>query len=201
MNSNHYFSSKPTSKDERVKIEAVLRGRKHSFITSHGVFSAKRVDKGTKVLIDNMKIPEKGSFLDLGCGIGVIGIVAATESPELDVAMSDINPRAVSLTRTNIQLNKLINCTVYEGSLYEPVNELMFDCITTNPPISAGMHKVVYPMVSGAYNHLRTGGILQMVIQSNKGGKMLAGYLDTVFGAHEVLAIKSGYRVLCSGKK
>ncbi len=201
MTSNHYFSSKPTSSDERGKIETVLRGRRYDFITSHGVFSAKRVDNGTRVLVDNMKIPEHGSFLDLGCGIGVIGIVAATESPELNVFMSDVNPRAVQLTRLNVQQNRLTNCKVYEGSLYEPFNEIEFDCISSNPPVSAGMHKVVYPMVSGAYDHLLHGGRLQMVIQSNKGGKMLAGYFDTVFGGHEVLAIKSGYRVLSSVKE
>jgi 16S rRNA G1207 methylase RsmC len=56
-------------------------------------------------------------------------------------------------------------------------------------------------MVTGAYDHLRHGGRLQMVIQSNKGGKMLAGYFDTVFGTHEILAIKSGYRILTSIKQ
>ena len=198
---NHYFSSKPSSKEKRGKIETVLRGKKISLITSTGVFSAKRVDNGTRVLIENMVIPEEGDFLDLGCGIGVIGIMAAIESQELRVHLSDVNPRAVKLTRLNVQRLGLKNCNIYEGSIYEPLGERSFDTIVSNPPVSAGMHKVVYPMVSGAYDRLADGGLLQMVIQSNKGGRMLAGFFDKVFGEHEVLAIKSGYRVLTSVKR
>lgn len=200
VNTSHYFSSKPSSKDERGKIEAVLRGKKFSFITSHGVFSSKKIDIGTRVLVENMLIPDVGDFLDLGCGIGVIGIVAAFEQPELNVHLSDVNQRAVKLTRLNVQRLGLDNCTVYEGALYEPVNDIMFETIVSNPPVSAGMHKVVYPMVEGAYDHLLKSGVLQMVIQSNKGGRILANFFDSIFGGHEVIAIKSGYRVLSAVK-
>ena len=201
MTSSHYFSSKPSSKDERAIIETVLRGRRVSFYTSRGVFSAKRVDNGTRVLVENMVIPEQGEFLDLGCGVGIVGIMAALESPALIVHLSDINPRAVMLTRLNVQRHGLENCRVYEGSLYEPLGNKVFDVIASNPPVSAGMHNVVYPMVSGAFDHLNDGGVLQMVIQSNKGGKMLAGFFNEVFGGHEVLAKKSGYRVFSAVKR
>ena len=200
MPSSHYFSKKPSSKDERGKIETRLRGRPYSFITSTGVFSAKRVDTGTRVLVKNMYIPEEGDFLDLGCGIGVIGIVAASVQPKLRVHFTDVNMRAVKLTQLNIQRAELSNCSVYEGYLYDALGDQRFDAIISNPPVSAGMHKVVYPMVSGAFERLNVGGVLQMVIQSNKGGKMLAGFFDDVFGGHEVVAKKSGYRVLSSCK-
>lgn len=200
MPSSHYFSRKPSSKDERGKIQTILRGRNYSFLTSTGVFSAKRVDTGTRVLVENMHIPTSGDFLDLGCGIGIIGIVAASMQPDLRVHLTDVNERAAQLTRLNIQRARLSNCKVYEGYLYEALGDQKFDAIISNPPVSAGMHKVVHPMVSGAYERLNTGGILQMVIQSNKGGKMLAGFFDEVFNEHEVVARKSGYRVLSSCK-
>jgi 16S rRNA (guanine1207-N2)-methyltransferase len=200
MTSEHYFSSKPSSKDKRGRIETVLRGKWYSFLTSQGVFSAKRLDLGTRVLVENMGIPEVGKFLDLGCGIGVIGIVAANESPGLDVHLTDVNSRAVTLTQLNAQRLGLTNCSFYEGDLYTPLSNLLFDTIVSNPPVSAGMHKVVFPLVSGAFDHLVEGGTIQMVIQSNKGGRMLANFLDKVFGSYSVLAKKSGYRVLTSVK-
>jgi 16S rRNA (guanine1207-N2)-methyltransferase len=200
MSSSHYFSKKPSSRDERGKIETVLRGRNYSFITSTGVFSAKRVDNGTRVLVENMLVPEKGEFLDLGCGIGIIGIVAASMEPKLRVHLTDVNSRAVQLTRLNIQRLGLDNCSVYEGYLYEALGEKKFDVIVSNPPVSAGMHKVVQPMISGAFERLNPGGVIQMVIQSNKGGKMLAGFFDETFGDHEIVVKKSGYRVLSSCK-
>ena len=200
MPKSHYFSKRPSSKDERGKIVTILRGRKHSFITSRGVFSAKRVDTGTRVLVENMYIPEKGDFLDLGCGLGIIGIVAASTAPVLRVHLTDVNTRAVKLTRLNVQRAELSNCKVYEGYLYEALGDQKFDAIISNPPVSAGMHKVVHPMISGAYERLNPDGVLQMVIQSNKGGKMLAGFFDDVFGEHEIVTRKSGYRVLSSCK-
>ena len=201
MSNSHYFSSKPSSKDERALIKTVLRGKRVEFFTSQGIFSAKRVDNGTRVLVENMMIPERGDFLDIGCGIGVIGIIAALESPDLRVHLSDVNSRAVKLTRLNVQRHGLVNCSVYEGDLYTPLDNRMFDVIVSNPPVSAGMHKVVLPMVSGAFDHLVDGGVLQMVIQTNKGGNMLAGFFDDVFGSHEVIARKSGYRVFSSVRR
>jgi len=198
MSDSHYFSSKPTSEDRRGLIRTYLRGNQYEFITSRGVFSSKRVDNGTRLLAESMLLPERGSLLDMGCGIGILGIVAARERPSLEVVMTDINLRAVELARLNAERNKVSNLSVHEGHLYEPLDDSLFVTIVSNPPISAGMRKVVFPLVEGAKEKLVEGGTLQLVIQSNKGGKMLARAMDDTFGEHKVLAKKSGYRVLFS---
>jgi 16S rRNA (guanine1207-N2)-methyltransferase len=196
MSDSHYFSSKPTAEDRRGLIRTILRGKRYEFITSRGVFSAKKVDKGTRILVENMVLPEEGRILDMGSGIGVIGIVAARERPGLEVVMTDVNKRAIELTHLNVKRNNVTNVSVYEGFLFEPLGEMKFNTIVSNPPISAGMRKVVFPLVEGAKGRLVAGGTLQLVIQSNKGGKMLAGAMDKAFGEHTVLTRKSGYRIL-----
>jgi 16S rRNA (guanine1207-N2)-methyltransferase len=196
MSDSHYFSSKPTAEDRRGLIRTILRGKRYEFITSRGVFSAKKVDKGTRILVENMVLPEEGRILDMGSGIGVIGIVAARERPGLEVVMTDVNKRAIELTHLNVKRNNVTNVSVYEGFLFEPLGEMKFNTIVSNPPISAGMRKVVFPLVEGAKGRLAAGGTLQLVIQSNKGGKMLAGAMDKAFGEHTVLTRKSGYRIL-----
>ena len=148
-----------------------------------------------------MVLREGGRLLDMGCGIGILGIVAAREMPGLEVVMTDINQRAVELTRLNAKKNKVTNISVHEGFLYEPLGDAMFDTIVSNPPISAGMRKVVFPLVQGAKERLVEGGTLQLVIQSQKGGKMLARVMDETFGEHTVLARKSGYRVLFANSR
>ena len=200
MSDSHYFSAKPTSKSIRGLIKTTLRGKEYKFVTSSGVFSAKRIDTGTRVLVENMVLPDEGRLLDMGCGIGVIGIVASRENPALEVHLSDVNERAFKLTRENIQRNQVKNCLTYNGYLYEPLGDLTFNAIISNPPISAGMKKVVFPLITGAYERLETDGTLQLVIQSKKGGKMLAKALDETFGEHEIIKRKSGYRVLCAKK-
>ncbi len=81
---DHYFSKNPASEYRENRIYALLRNRKFEFITAKGVFSPKNVDLGTKVLCKNMEIPEneKGLILDMGCGYGVLGIVAG-ENPRV----------------------------------------------------------------------------------------------------------------------
>lgn len=194
--SGHYFSPDPESRLEYGFIDTVLRGRRYRFLTASGVFSARRVDNGTRILVEAMPIPGAGRLLDLGCGIGVIGLVAAVESPGLEVTLTDVNPRATMVAARNVARMGLGNVRVLTGSLYEPVEGEVFDVVVSNPPISAGMRRVVEPLVRGARDHLVLGGRLLVVVQSNKGGRTLAGFLDEWFGGHEVLERGSGYRVL-----
>jgi len=186
---------------EKGIIEAILRGRRYRFLTATGVFSHKRIDNGTRLLVESMWVPGGGCFLDMGCGIGVIGIVAAVVEPGLMVTMTDVNSRATALAGVNVRRMGLGNVEVLTGDLYEPVGDRIFSTIVSNPPISAGMRKVVEPLVSGAVDHLEEGGLLQLVVQSNTGGRTLAGFLDTYFGGHTVVSRGSGYRVLSARRQ
>jgi 16S rRNA (guanine1207-N2)-methyltransferase len=192
--SEHYFSESPTSPDERGLIRTKLRGFDFEFETSSGVFSHKRVDSGTRLLVESMTLPERGRVLDLGCGIGVVGIVAARLNPALEVWMTDVNSRAVSLAESNTKRNG-VKATVRQGNLYEPVGGAKFDLIITNPPMSAGIDAVVRPMIKGAPAHLVGGSAFQLVVQSNKGGRTLSGIIDETFGNFEVTSRGGGFRV------
>ena len=198
--SDHYFSSSPSSDFQKGLIKTFLRGKEYTFLTASGLFSYKRIDNGTRLLVESMKIPEKGSLLDLGCGIGVIGIVAACENNNLDVMMSDVNPRAVMIAGENVNRMGLRNIKVVKGYLYEPFKGMIFDTIVSNPPVSAGMSRVVKPLVRKAPEHLRKGGSIQLVIQSQKGANMLSNFLEKAFGNYEVLSRSGGFRVLFSIK-
>ena len=147
-----------------------------------------------------MILPEEGNILDLGCGYGPIGIVAARVNPKLSVYMTDINERAVKLTARNITRNKVSNIQLVQGNLYESVQGIKFNAILTNPPISAGIHKVITPIIQESITHLEPNGSLQLVVQSNKGGKTLSKLMEDTYTNVEVLARGSGYRVLYSVK-
>ncbi len=192
--SEHYFSENPTSHEERGLIKTKLRGLDFEFETSSGVFSHRRVDSGTRLLVEAMTLPPEGRVLDIGCGYGVLGIVAARFNPSLDVWLTDVNNRAISLAEVNVSRN-YVKATVKQGSLYEPVGELKFELIITNPPISAGIEAVVKPMIVCAIKHLVSGGVFQLVVQSNKGGKTLSGIIMETFGNIEVTARGGGFRV------
>lgn len=192
---DHYFSSQPKCDDQFRIVKAHLRDRNFEFLTSSSVFSKKRVDLGTSVLIDAMVLPQTGSVLDIGCGYGAVGIVAAASNPKLHVIMTDVNMRAVRLARQNVKANRVGNVQVLYGYLYEPVENLQFDCVLSNPPVSAGM-EVVKAIIGSAPKVMAVGGKFQMVIRSKIGAKTLPEIFIDAFGNCEVLSRKSGFRVL-----
>lgn len=199
-NAEHYFDANPKSKANLGVVRANLRGEPYEFLTSSSVFSKTRIDLGTRLLTESMVLPETGWVLDVGCGYGVVGITAASINPKLHVIMIDVNMRAVQLARQNCELNKVTDCEVRSGYLYEPVKELTFDCVLSNPPVSAGM-ETVKAIVAEAPKVMAKKATIQMVIRSKIGAKTLPRTFTENFGNCAVLARESGYRVLIAEKQ
>jgi len=193
----HYFTEKPKSKPRYGKIFTLLRGRKFEFLTCSGVFSYKKIDRGTELLVRHMQIGENDRVLDLGCGYGVLGIVAAKLTKN-KVILTDINKRAVMLAKRNLGLNNIKNAEVRRGNLYEPVENETFDVILCNLPITAGL-EVVYKIIEGAKERLNEGGTLQVVVR--KGHERVKEKILEVFGNVKTLSKRGGYRVYLAVKK
>lgn len=192
----HYFTEEPKSKLRLGLVKTRLRGLEFEFLTASGIFSHRRIDPGTRLLIESMILPEEGTFLDLGCGYGPIGIAAARLRPQALIYMTDVNRRAIALTEENKRRNDVTNVRTAEGWLYDPVSDLLFDIILTNPPITAGIRRVVAPMIRGAAEHLKEGGSFQLVVRTKKGGENVLQLLKESFNHWEVITRGGGYRVL-----
>jgi 16S rRNA (guanine1207-N2)-methyltransferase len=196
----HYFAATPKSEAKFGMVHTRLRGEPFKFLTASSVFSKKQVDPGTRLLIEAMQLPETGTILDVGCGYGAVGIAAATSNPQLHVVMTDVNMRAVQLARKNIKINKVCKAEVRCGCLYEPVKNLAFNCVLSNPPVSAGM-ETVKALITHAPTVMAGEATFQMVIRSKIGAKTLPSVFNETFGNCKVLARKSGYRVLMAKKQ
>ncbi len=70
--------------------------------------------------------------LDLGCGCGIQSLLAARHSQR--VIATDINPRALALTRLNAKLNDIHNIETRQGSYFVPAEGQRFDLILANLP-------------------------------------------------------------------
>ena len=194
----HYYTVEPTSKLKVKVAKLVLRnGHEYLFKTPSGVYSYGRIDKATKILLDHMVVHGE-SLLDLGCGYGVIGIVAKKEYPRMKVFMSDINKRAVEFAKINAKDNN-VDVDIRWGDLYEPWKDMRFDMIVCNPPIVAGK-RVWMKIIEDAPEYLNDGGSLQMVAYHNKGGKRIKGYMEKVFGNVEDIWKEGGIRIYRSVK-
>jgi len=191
----HYFSSSPQSYERFGLVRTSLCGKPFEFLTASSVFSKRKVDCGTRLLIESMVLPKTGCVLDIGCGYGVVGISVAKFNPKLHVVMTDVNARAVRLAKKNLSLNRIINAEVRYGFFYEPVENLKLNCVLSNPPVSAGM-ETVKAIVTGAQKVMAPEASFQMVIRSKIGAKILPALFIETFGNCGVVSRESGFRVL-----
>jgi len=147
-----------------------------------------------------MIIKDGWRILDLGCGYGVLGILAAKLAPHGLVYMVDINKQAVRLAKLNAKLNNVKNVKILWGNLYKPVKNETFNTIISNPPQAAGLDTLKV-IIRDSLKHLDKGGLLQIVAKHRKGGARLHALMKKYFGNVKVLARKAGYRVYISEKQ
>lgn len=197
--SDHYFTNRPTAEHDETTFTATLRSMEFTFITDAGVFSRDRVDFGSLLLIETMQIKPTDTVLDLGCGYGPIGAVAAKLAREGYVYMVDVNERAAVLARRNLRANRITNADVRVGDALEPIRGVAFDTIVTNPPIRAGK-QVIYRMVDEAHEALKPGGSLWVVIQTKQGAPSMKKKLQETFGNILDVDRKAGFHIFQSVK-
>ncbi len=193
-----YYEKKQTSKFRIKEITPALRGMIFTFHTAGGIFSAERIDPGTKLLVDSCIMEDGWTVLDMGCGYGVVGIVIKKVYPHGDVFMVDVNERAIALAEQNAAING-VQPHIRQGNLFEPLGEMQFDTILLNPPYIAG-RKLIFIMLTESQKHLKKGGLLQVVARHQKGGKTIAAKMKEMFGNVLDHARKGGYHVYVSRK-
>ena len=195
---SHYFVNDDNVVSKPRKVVYSINGVDFSFESDNGVFSKNELDKGSELLIETLLPIDLGkSLLDLGCGIGVIGLTLAYFHPGLNVCLTDVNTRALILCDANANTLRLSQkVTILQSDIYTKV-EGKFDSIVSNPPIRAGK-KVTYEIYRGALEHLNDGGSLYIVIRKQQGALSVKSYLEQLFGNVTVLAREKGYFILKS---
>ncbi len=190
----HYFTKKPTAASRPRLLTLFANGRELLFKTDSSVFSPKKIDNATVLLIEYMR--PKGDVLDMGCGYGPIGIVAAAINPKCEVTMAEFNERAAGLARENLRLNKITNALVIDSDFFEAVPG-KFDTIAMNPPMAIGAGRLSR-LIEECAEHLKKGGALWIVARHNKGGSRLEERMQEVFGNVKTVEREGGFRVYMS---
>ena len=188
---DQYFAKRPSAESRPVDTEFTYRGHTLCLTTDSGVFSRGEVDEGSALLLDSLPALA-GRVLDLGCGAGVIGVSVGKAYP-VELVQSDVNERALALTRENLKRNGVAG-TVVESDGFAAL-EGLFDTILTNPPIRAGK-AVIYRLFAEARDHLKDGGALYLVIRKQQGAESAKKYLETLFTSVEMIERKKGFWVL-----
>lgn len=169
-------------------------------IVSHGgVFSARRLDSGTGMLLGNLPATEPGArILDLGCGNGVVGLCAAHGNESSSLTFADESYRALASARATWAASAQ-GRTAKFVTVDRAVNALdrgELDVVLANPPFHADRSlgdAVAWDMFVDSHTLLREGGELRVV-----GNRHLAHHakLKKIFGNCAVVAADDKYVVL-----
>ncbi|GAA3694898.1 methyltransferase [Arthrobacter ginkgonis] len=175
MDSEHYFSTQPSTPEKRKTITVVLAGAERTVQTAGGIFSPDGVDKGTAVLLAGVPDPAPaGHLLDIGCGWGPIALSMALASPGATVHAVDVNDRSIGLTRDNAAGLGLGN--VVAGTPDSVPADVEFDTIWSNPPIRIGK-EALHELLLQWLPRLAPGGQAWLVVQKNLGSDSLQKWL------------------------
>lgn len=197
--SEHYFTASPTVEAEDRTHRFAIRGVEHTVVTSSGVFSADRLDKGTQILLDHVPDPpETGTFLDLGCGWGPITLALVDAAPRATVLATDVNERSLALTARNAATAGPSNVRALPpGELLAELRESStpVDLIWSNPPVRIGK-EALHALLLDWLPLLSDDGEAWLVVLKNLGADSLAAWLRDQGWDVSRQASSKGFRVL-----
>lgn len=171
-------------------ICANVLGEKLSLETCAGLFSPEHVDRGTLAMLSAVALTPDMKVLDLGCGCGVVGIVAAKKCGAENVWMLDADLLAAETAQRNAERNGVSGVHIVLSDGFRALDETGFDLILSNPPYQSDF-SVAKHFIEKGFNRLRIGGSMVMVT------KRLEWYrnkMSAIFGGVRVRQI-DGYWV------
>src|SRR5262249_29933704 len=169
----------------RLTAPLEIGGQRREWISYPGVFAAGRIDAGTALMLGSLPPLGAGaSILDYGCGSGLIGAAAQAQASAIVLDALDSDSVALEAVRQN-----LVSAQPRLGTTLGAVGPTRSDAILSNPPLHQGVaedHTLLMELVAAAPEHLRPGGVLQIVVQRRVPlGRLLARHFATVVVAAE----------------
>lgn len=200
MTVEQYFNPSENLPHRLRAFSENVAGERFLFVSDSGTFSRDRLDFGTRLLVEAaLKLedfPIGGKVLDLGCGWGPAGTILLKFFPECRLSFSDINERALTLVKKNLEANVPGGKAAYYLSDGLEKIDGKFDLILLNPPIRAGK-SVVYRLFAEAKEALADSGRFLTVVSRKQGADSAKAELERLYGAGKVsdIARKAGFHV------
>jgi len=177
----------PKSYDLPYKLDDVaIEIKNHA-----AVFSQEKLDQGARFFIENLPVDEKyKTIVDLGCGNGVIGLMAAIKNPAAKILFTDESYMAVESSISNFLsvFNDTREAEFLQTDCLQGVEVNSASLILCNPPFHqnhAINDNVAWQMFSESRQVLENKGELWVI-----GNRHLAYHakLKKLFGNSEVVA-------------
>lgn len=177
-------------------VETVIRDIPLKLKTVDCLFSPKSPDRGTLAMLSTVEFQPEDKVLDLGCGYGLVGILAAHFAMPKNVYLIDVDPVAVEITQKNAVAHGVADVTVQQSDGFRNFAEAGLTKILANPPYHTDFSVAKHFILKG-FNRLQVGGRMYFVT------KREAWYrksLSSAFGGCHVEKV-DGYFVFTAEKR
>ena len=185
----------------RYPTSYILEGTDHTLINHANVFSRESLDIGTRFFLQHLPKDEKyRSIIDLACGNGVIGLIAAEKNPQAELTFLDESYMAVASAQANFNAafgeSRQAVFQVVDG--LQGIPDHSADLILNNPPFHqqhAMGDGVAWNMFRQSRNVLTQNGELWVVANRHLGYhvklKKLFGNCESVAGNKKFVVLKA----------
>jgi len=145
-------------------IETSIRGVELVLETAPSLFSPRRIDPGTLAMLSQVDLGADDRVVDLGCGYGVVGILAAKLIGADRVTMIDVDPLAIDVAKRNAARNRVADVAIVLSDGFDGLDAAGFSHILCNPPYHVDF-AVPKRFIQKGFNRLRIGGAFWLVAQ------------------------------------
>ena len=188
--------------DRAAFREVPVHVRDEAFVayTRPGVFSWDHLDEATALLAESLRVERGARVLDLGCGAGVLGVVASRLAGVAATCV-DADAEALRCARRTLAGAAVAEARVLASDAAEAVLDEHFDVVVTNPPFHHGKATaldVPRQFIADAHAVLARGGWLQLVANRTLPYEQA---LRDVFGDHAVVVESPRFKVLAARKR
>lgn len=132
-----------------------------------GVFSQKKLDIGTALLLDNLPQFMQGKVLDFGCGAGVISCFIGKKFESTQLDLLDVSALAITSAQKTLALNNLSGTVFASNSLSNVAGK--YQHIVSNPPFHQGTktsYQASEDFLRGIKPHIEPRGDITIVANS-----------------------------------
>ncbi|MDR3162941.1 MAG: methyltransferase [Helicobacteraceae bacterium] len=166
----------------------------NSMFTRAGVFSSKKIDNGSKLLIETVKNePIRGAAADFGSGNGYLSYELLKRFNDIrSISLFEADYNALEVSKTNIK-DKRADFIWSDITTLE--RDRKFDVIISNPPFHSGAEADISlgkRFISSAYNVLKKDGVFYVVANRELPYEKI---VRTLFNRQITMVEKDGYKV------
>jgi 16S rRNA (guanine1207-N2)-methyltransferase len=125
--------------------------------TRPGVFSHRKLDAGTRALLEALEVSPGMHVLDIGCGAGPVATALALRADNVRVEAVDANPRALACTEQTCSLNGVTSVRTHLSASGKCGLKNKIDIAAGNPPYFSNF-RIAEIFVASAHEALKRGG-------------------------------------------